>query len=161
MSERDELQEDGSYRWSCSIDKDFHRSKAKAGFWACLAVAGVSLLAGFFASGMSSAHNSIWMILLVPFVIMIIGLPLIFLYGSAEDPHESYVLTEKYVKSGYGREAVFATFEKTKTVAVRPQYIELSGQFRTVRVYVPAEDGEFVREYILARIPGNAVVKYH
>ena len=158
MSERVELQKDGSYRWSCSIDKDFHQSKVKAAFWACFAVVGFSLLVGLFASGMNPSHNSLWMISLVPVVIMIIGLPLLFLYGSAEDPHESYVLTEKYVKSGYGREAVFATFERTKTVVIRPRYIELSGRFRTTRVYVPAEDREFVQEYILARVPENTVV---
>ena len=37
-------------------------------------------------------------------------------------------------------------------------YIELIGNFSTNRIYVPAEDMDFVRSYIMQRLPADAEI---
>ncbi|MBR6089597.1 MAG: hypothetical protein IKP86_06665, partial [Anaerolineaceae bacterium] len=107
----------------------------------------------------TSAQEDIWIPLLVIGVILLISLPLLFLWNSAADPHEQYILTEEYVKSGYGKSAIFSEFKKTKEVVVTGKYIEMTGKYGINRIYVPAEDMDFVRGHILDRLQPDALVR--
>ena len=99
--------------------------------------------------------------MLIIAVILLIALPLFYLMYSAENPHEEYLLTEKFVKSGYSRSAIYSNFKKTKEAVITAEYIELTGDFRTNRIYIPAEDMDFVREYIVKRLPENVRIRYN
>ena len=87
----------------------------------------------------------------------VLGLSLLLfrLYASAEDPQEQYQMTEEYVRSGYGRSAVYSDFDKTTSATFSPRYIELSRKGKAHRIYVPEEDMMFVRDYILSRLPAE------
>ena len=78
--------------------------------------------------------------MLVIGVILVIGLPLLFLWNSAPDPHEQYLMTDEYVKSGYGKSSIFSEFKKTRELLITPKYIELTGPRSSNRIYVPEED---------------------
>ena len=150
---------DGAYRWSCSIDTDYHRRFGMKGLWGILFVCAAVFIVFIIASRGTDAGNDFWIPLLVTGVILVIGLPLIYLWNSASDPHEQYVMNEVYVKSGYGKASVYSEFKKIKEAVVTVKYIELIGKNGRSRVYVPAEDMDFVRDYILERLPEDAAVR--
>ena len=150
----------GSYRWECPIDKDYHRRSVKPGFYALLVLCAAVIIIYLIASRSTDRQTDFWIPLLVIGVILAVALPLLLLMNSADDPHEEYFMTEDYVKAGYGKSALYAGFKKTAEVTVTEKYIEMSDGYRTVRVYVPEEDMPFVRDYILERIPDSAVVRH-
>lgn len=153
--------EDGSFRWDCSIDKDFHRRSGRQGLWGVLGLCAFVLLIFFFMTRGTDAQNDLWIPLLVIGVILVIALPLIFLWNSASDPHEQYVMTDEYVKSGYGKSSVYSEFKKTRKLLITPKYLELSGPHFVNRVYIPAEDLDRIRDFILERIPAETEIRYN
>ena len=152
---------DGSYRWDCAIDQDFHRQSARKGLWGVLILCAVVVIVFLVASRGSDGQDNLWIPLLVIGVILLIALPLLYLMNTAEDPHEQYVLTEDYVKSGYSRSAIYSNFNKITEAVITAKYIELAENHRTNRIYVPAEDMDFVREFILKRLPENVKIRYN
>ena len=60
------------------------------------------------------AQQDTWIPVLVIGVILVIALPLLFLWNTADAPHEQYVMTEVFVKSGYGRGAIYSEFKKQR-----------------------------------------------
>ena len=149
----------GSYKWDCSIDRDYHQRSGREGLWGVLILCAVVL---FIFLGISHGENlkeDIWIPLLVIGVILLITLPLLFLWNSAGDPHEQYVMTEDYVKSGYEKSSIYSEFKNTKEVYVTAKYIEMIGKYKNNRIYVSPEDMEFVREFILKRLPEDAVIR--
>ena len=152
---------DGSYHWECPIDQDFHRQSARKGLCGVLVLCAVVILVFLFASRESDVQGVLSVPLLVIGVILLIALPLLYLMYFAENPHEEYLLTEEYVKSGYSRSAIFSNFNKTTEAVITAKYIELTGDFRTNRIYIPAEDMDFVRDYIVKRLPENVRIRYN
>ena len=159
MTERISQDSDGSLRWNCSIDKDYHRKFGREGLLGVFFLCAFVFLIFLFVSHGTIAKDDLWMPLSVIGVILVISLPLLFLWNSAEDPHEQYVMTEDYVKSGYGKSSIYSEFKKTNEVTVSEKYIEMSGKYKTNRVYVPPEDMDFVREFILKRLPDDAIIR--
>ena len=151
---------DGSYHWDCSIDIEYHRKTGRKGLLGILVLCAFVFVLFLAISHGEDFRNDIWIPLLVIGVILVIALPLIFLWNSAGDPHERYEMTEEYVKSGYGKSSIYSQFRKIKEVLVTPRYIEMSGDCKTNRIYVPAEDMDFVREFILERIPDDALIRH-
>ena len=150
---------DGSYHWDCPIDTEYHRKSGRQGLWAVLALCGFVFILFFAISHGRDAAADIWIPLLVTGVILLISLPLLFLWTSASAPHEQYVLTGEYVKSGYGKASIYSEFEKTKEVVITPKYMEMIGKYRTNRIYIPPEDMDFVREFILRHLPDDVKIR--
>ena len=146
---------DGSFRWDCPIEREYHQRAGRQG------LAGVLILCAFvFIVSLAVSHGTDFRTpLIVTGVILVTALPLLYFWNSAEDPHEQYMMTEEYVKSGYGKGALFSEFKKTKDVTVTAKYIELAGKHRNNRIYVPPEDMDFVRDFILERLPDDAVIR--
>ena len=67
-------------------------------------------------------------------------------------------MNDEYVKPGYGKSSIYSEFKKIKKMIVTPGYIELIGNLTTNRIYVPAEDMDFVRSYIMQRLPADAEI---
>ena len=152
---------DGSYQWECPIDRDFHRKSVRKGLWSIPIFCVVIILVFLVASHGSNMRENLWIPLLVIGVILLIALPLFYLMYSAENPHEEYLLTEKFVKSGYSRSAIYSNFKKIKEAVITAKYIELAEDHKTNRIYVPAEDMDFVKEFILKRLPENVKIRYN
>ena len=151
---------DGSWCWDCPIDRDFHRRSGRSGLlWILILCDGV-FITFLIASHGKGIQNDIWIPLLVIGVILVTALPLFLLWNSAEEPCERYVMTEDHVTSGYGRGTICSVFKKTKEVRITSKYIELTGNYRSNRIYVPPEDMDFVREFILRRLPDDAEIRY-
>ena len=51
----------------------------------------------------------------------------------------------------------YFALKKTKKLFVAEKYIELKGDVRSMRLYVPQDDMEFVRGYIMNRVPPEAL----
>lgn len=150
----------GSYHWDCSIETDYHRRSVKTGLWWILGICAAVFIFFLIAAHGTNAQDEWWIPLLVIGVVLVIALPLFLLWNSAEDPHEQYMMTEEYVKSGYGKSAVFSKFSETKLLVITSKYIELSGPHTVNRIYVPEEDMSFVRNFIVERMPENAEIRY-
>lgn len=152
---------DGSCHWDCSVDADFHRRSGRQGIWGILGLCAFVLVIFFFVSRGTDVRNDWWIPLLVIGVILVIGLPLLFLWNSAPDPHEQYLMTEDYVKSGYGKSSIFSEFKKTRELLITPKYLELTGPRSSNRIYVPEEDMDFVRNFITERMPDEVNIRYN
>ena len=152
---------DGSFQWNCSIDRDFHRRSGWQGLWGILGLCVFVFIIFFIVSRGTIAQDDLWMPLLVIGMILLIALPLLFLWNSAPDPHEQYVMTEDYVKSGYGKSSIYSEFKKTQELVIDPKYIEVTGPRSSNRIYVPVEDMDFVRNFIVKRIPDEVKIRYN
>ena len=149
---------DGSYGWSCSIDADYHRQSTKNSIGFCLVFAAVVLVVSGFIALLHQSLEAFWIPVLVIAVIAVLAFPLFFLQMGASSPQEQYLLTPEYVKSGYGKSAVFSRFDRTDVLVLKEHFIELKGKYGENRIYIPAEDMEFVKAYILERIPKNTII---
>ena len=152
---------DGSFYWDSPIDTEYHQRAGGTGLMSVLIICAVVIFVFFFANRNSNAQYDSWIIFLVIGVILVIALPLLYLWNSASDPHEQYVMTDEYVRIGYGKSAVFLKYNKTAEITVTEKYIEMSGKFKTSRVYVPEQDLEFVLTFILERVPKDTAIRYN
>lgn len=150
---------DGKYQWNCSIDRDYHRRTGLKGLIGILGLCAFVFILFLFVSH-GSIKDDLWIPLVVIGVILLISLPLIFMWNSAGDPHEQYEMTEDYVRSGYGKAAIYSEFKKINEAVVTEKYIEMIGKFQNNRIYVPAEDMDFVRDFILKRLPEEALIRH-
>ena len=159
-NERIRRSPDGSYHWSCRIDRDFHRRSAVQGVWACVFIAAFILVICAFMPS-RPGETSVFRTALIPVgVVLGIALPLLFLQYHAPNPREQYVLEESHVRSGYGKGSIYTEFRRVRTLIIAPDYMELTDDRRSNRIYVPAEDMAFVREFIMARLPDGINIKH-
>ena len=132
--ERVQQKPDGTYSWSCRIDKEFHREAAMKGVYGYLIVILVVLVIGVFFSFHFRDFDWIPVLICIG-VISAIALPLLYFSVSASDPHEQYVMTQEYVKTGYGRNAVFSDFGKARTLVITSAYIEIADDRKKNRIH--------------------------
>ena len=130
----------GFYTWRCSMDVDYYRKGMGMGIKACLGIAAFILVFG----GIMAIQFDDWMYFLIvagcDAVFLLIMFVVFKLALSAEDPQESYEMSDIFVKSGYGKSSVYFHFDKAKVAIFTPKYIELQGRIKKIRVYVPEED---------------------
>ncbi len=152
---------DGSYQWSCRIDTDFHKKSAVKGIWGCVIIIAVIMIIYALLPSGPGREKDIRTALIPVGVVVIIAAPLLFLQYNASEPHEQYVMTNDFVKSGYGKAAIFSEFKKTKELNITANYIELIGAHGSNRIYVPAEDMTFVRDYLIAKMPEGTPIRHN
>ena len=153
------VQDDGSYRWQCAIEKEYERKSYKTAMKICIGIALFVLVYGTILSVMF--HQSPWVYILSDAIFLLISF--LICLGMDRLPgnvREIYHLTDTYIRSGYGRSGASFYFNRTREAIVNKKYIELRGQHGGPRIYVPAEDMAFVQDYILKRLPGEASVNY-
>ena len=150
----------GFYTWRCSMDVDYYRKGMGMGIKACLGIAAFILVFG----GIMAIQFDDWMYFLIvagcDAVFLLIMFVVFKLALSAEDPQESYEMSDIFVKSGYGKSSVYFDFDKAKVAIFTPKYIELQGRIKKIRVYVPEEDYSFVKGYIMNRLTGECEIRY-
>lgn len=151
---------DGSYSWFCSIDPDYYRSSIRPGLIACVIIAVFILLFGAVLSWKFNDWTSFLIVAGCAGVFMLISCFFFGLAFSASDPQETYEISEVYVKTGYGRSSVYLHFDKVRAVLFTRKYIELWGRNRKMRVYVPTEDSDFVKDFIHSHLPLGCDIRY-
>ena len=150
----------GSYSWFCSIDPDYYRSSIRPGLIACVIIAVFVLLFGAVLSWKFNDWTSFLIVAGCAGVFMLISCFFFGLAFSASDPQETYEISEVYIKTGYGRSSVYMHFDKVRAVLFTQKYIELWGKTRKMRVYVPAEDSDFVKDFIHRHLPLGCDIRY-
>ena len=150
----------GFYTWRCSVDADYYRKGMRIGIRACLGFA--VFLLGF--GVIVAIHYNDWTNFLIVAGSDAIFLMITFVFFklalSAEDPQESYEMSDVFVKSGYGKSSVYFEFDKAEVAIFTPKYIELKSGIKKMRVYVPEEDYSFVKGYIMSRLTGGCETCY-
>ena len=152
--------EDGSYTWTSSIDVDYYRKSVGVGFKYCIGMAVFLLVFGGAASYHYKSWTSFWAVTGSVGVFLLITCLVFGLTLLAVDPQDTYVLTETYVKTGSGKSSAYFTFKNAKTAICTRKYVELQGKLAKMRVYAPEEDFDFVRSFIMNRIPGDCEIRY-
>lgn len=150
----------GMYSWTCSIDADYNRRNMWMGIYACLIIAVFVLVFGAILSYQYRDGKSFLIVAGCDAVFLLITYVVFRFALSENDPRESYVMSDIYVKSGYGRSSVYFDYDKAKEAVFAPGYIELHGRVAKIRVYAPPEEFEFVRRYIMNRLPGECDIRY-
>jgi translation initiation factor IF-1 len=121
------------------------------GIYACLIIAVFVLVFGAILSYQYRDGKSFLIVAGCDAVFLLITYVVFRFALSENDPRESYVMSDIYVKSGYGRSSVYFDYDKAKEAVFAPGYIELHGRVAKIRVYAPPEEFEFVRRYIMAK----------
>jgi len=153
--------EDGFYHWSCGIDPVYYRKTLMPGVWACAGIAVFLFLFGVIMTIQMDDWETFWIIALCVAVFFVIaGVVFGLAFFLAKDPRESYLMTDEYVKSGYGKSSVYFSFRHIKVLTLTDSYIELAGKVKQMRIYVPTEDMELVRSHIMNALPGDADIRY-
>ena len=151
---------DDSYVWTCSIDPEYYRESLKPGLYACLGIAVFLLLFGGYLAYMYKNPMHFGIVVGCVAVYLLITALTFRLAFSADDPHETYKMSDIYVKNGYGKSSVYFDYDKAKTVIITGKYLELMGKVKKIRVYTPEGDFPFVSNYILNRLPGDCERRY-
>ena len=151
---------DDSYTWTCSIDPQYYRDSLKPGLYACIGIAVFLLLFGLYLSNRFHDWTQFLIVLGCVAVYLLITFLTFRLAFSADDPHDTYKMSDTYVKNGYGKSSVYFDYDKAKTAVITGKYIELYGKRKRIRVYTPEEDFPFVSGFILNRLPGDCERRY-
>ncbi len=153
-------QPNGSYTWSCPIEKDYYNKGMGIGLKACIGIAVFLLLFGGAISWQYRDFQSFLIVAGCAAVYLLITFAAFGLAFSVKDPWECYEMTETYVKSGSGKSSVYFDYEKARIAVFARKYIELHGKIQKIRVYVPEKDFSFVKGYIQSRISGDCDMRY-
>ena len=138
---------------------EYHRNSIRPGLYACIGIAVFLLAYGGVLSFASHDLKSFFIVAGCAAVFLLITILVFALALSAKDPHESYEMTEDFVKSGYGKSSVYFDFKKVKSIVLGGTYIELCGKTKHMRIYVPEEDYNFVRGFIQCRVPMECEIR--
>ena len=160
MSTKISREPNGIYKWTCSIDVDYYRSGMWMGIKACIGIAVFLLVFGAFLAVQYRDWTNFLIVAGCDAVFLLITFVVFKLALSAEDPLERYEMSDVYIKSGYGKSAVYFDYDKAKEAIFSPHYIELHRGVKKIRVYAPEEDFEFVRGYIMSHLPGECEIRY-
>lgn len=153
-------QQNGTYSWSCPIEVEYYRNSIRPGLYACIGIAVFLLIFGGVLSYSYHDLNSFFIVAGCAAVFLFISFLIFGLAFSARSPHETYLMTEEYMKSGYGKSSVYFDFKKVKAIILGGKYIELCGKTKHMRIYIPEEDYDFVRGFIQIRVPMECEVIY-
>ena len=91
----------GFYTWSCSMDVGYYRKGMWMGIKACLGIAAFILVFGAIMAIQFHDWTNLLIVAGCDAVFLLITFVVFKLALSAEDPHESYEMSDIYVKSGY------------------------------------------------------------
>lgn len=151
----------GVYGWRHAVPKEYERKSYTVTKVAGVIFALVMLILGCWLSLQNRDWKSLGITIgCVAGFLALIWLVCSFLDRLPGELTENYELTETYVKPGSWKAGYRFDFKDAEEVIVTGRYIELRAGTRNPRIYVPEEDMNFVRDYILGRVPGKALVRY-
>lgn len=152
---------DGRWRWMSPVDKDYSDQRLVLGTKILLLMP-----VGIFGFGVVLCwHYQSWEAMLyiggfaafLTVLILVIHVGITYLLSN---PAERYQMFDTYIQRGSGQTSEFFTFKKADAVVFTRKYIELRNGITSFRTYIPEEDLEFVKRFIMQRVPEDAEMWY-
>ena len=154
-----ERDENGTYHWTAAIDGEYDRKIIRIVFGA---IGGLCVLFTVYAlvKYPDMFLTTLLSCLGVLAVVSAVALPLMRLSRGRQ---QKYEMNEEYVRFvGYGRSDSYFHYKGIRRVRVNRarNLIHIKGIAVSAPFFVPPEGFEFVRNYILSRLPDSAKVSY-
>ena len=154
-----ERDENGTYHWVAAIDGEYDRKIIRIVFGA---IGGLCVLLTVYAlvKYPDMFLTTLLSCLGVLAVVSAVALPLMRLSRGRQ---QKYEMNEEYVRFvGYGRSDSYFRYKGIRRVRVNRarNLIHIRGIAVSAPFFVPPEGFEFVRNYILSRLPDSAKVSY-
>ena len=154
-----ERDENGTYHWTAAIDGEYDRKIIRIVFGA---IGGLCVLFTVYAlvKYPDMFLTTLLSCLGVLAVVSAVALPLMRLSRGRQ---QKYEMNEEYVRFvGYGRSDSYFRYKGIRRVRVNRErnLIHIRGIAVSAPFFVPPEGFEFVRNYILSRLPDSAKVSY-
>ncbi len=154
-----ERDENGTYHWTAAIDGEYDRKIIRIVFGA---IGGLCVLFTVYALVRypDMFLTTLLSCLGVLAVVSAVALPLMRLSRGRQ---QKYEMNEEYVRFvGYGRSDSYFHYKGIRRVRVNRarNLIHIRGIAVSAPFFVPPEGFEFVRNYILSRLPDSAKVSY-
>ena len=154
-----ERDENGTYHWTAAIDGEYDRKIIRIVF---AAIGGLCVLLTVYAliKYPDMFLTTLLSCLGVLAVVSAVALPLMRLSRGRQ---QKYEMNEEYVRFvGYGRSDSYFHYKGIRRVRVNRarNLIHIRGIAVSAPFFVPPEGFEFVRNYILSRLPDSAKVSY-
>ena len=154
-----ERDENGTYHWTAAIDGEYDRKIIRIVFGA---IGGLCVLFTVYAlvKYPDMFLTTLLSCLRVLAVVSAVALPLMRLSRGRQ---QKYEMNEEYVRFvGYGRSDSYFHYKGIRRVRVNRarNLIHIRGIAVAAPFFVPPEGFEFVRNYILSRLPDSAKVSY-
>lgn len=154
-----ERDENGTYHWTAAIDGEYDRKIIRIVFGA---IGGLCVLFTLYALVRypDMFLTTLLSCLGVLAVVSAVALPLMRLSRGRQ---QKYEMNEEYVRFvGYGRSDSYFHYKGIRRVRVNRarNLIHIRGIAVSAPFFVPPEGFEFVRNYILSRLPDSAKVSY-
>jgi hypothetical protein len=154
-----ERDENGTYHWTAAIDGEYDRKIIRIVFGA---IGGLCVLFTVYAlvKYPDMFLTTLLSCLGVLAVVSAVALPLMRLSRGRQ---QKYEMNEEYVRFvGYGRSDSYFHYKGIRRVRVNRarNLIHIRGIAVSAPFFVPPEGFEFVRNYILSRLPDSAKVSY-
>ena len=154
-----ERDENGTYHWTAAIDGEYDRKIIRIVFGA---IGGLCVLFTVYAlvKYPDMFLTTLLSCLGVLAVVSAVALPLMRLSRGRQ---QKYEMNEEYVRFvGYGRSDSYFRYKGIRGVRVNRarNLIHIRGIAVSAPFFVPPEGFEFVRNYILSRLPDSAKVSY-
>ena len=154
-----ERDENGTYHWTAAIDGEYDRKIIRIVFGA---IGGLCVLFTVYAlvKYPDMFLTTLLSCLGVLAVVSAVALPLMRLSRGRQ---QKYEMNEEYVRFvGYGRSDSYFRYKGIRRVRVNRarNLIHIRGTAVSAPFFVPPEGFEFVRNYIVSRLPDSAKVSY-
>ena len=151
--------EKGTYHWIGTIDG---QCSEKTGRIVYSVMGGLCIL--FIGMALIINPDMIWATLLsslgILAIVTIVAVPYL---RAMTGRKQSYEMNEKYIRYvGYGKEDAVFSYEDIRKVHVYTSrnMLEVKGAIVSAPFFVPQEDFDFVKGYILQRLPNHAEILY-
>lgn len=152
---------DGSYQWSCPVEREYERKQYKSAIITTIIV--ISLVCAAALIFGASLDITFMLIYLLPVFggMMVLIIIIMLVMGRASgNTIQRYEMNDRYIGLLNVKASVFHYYDRIQEIVVNPKYLEIHGKIRKSRVYIPQEDFPFVRDYILQHTLGRAQVRY-
>ncbi len=157
------LQENGAYRWAALTDREFKDECDRLGLKICIGISAAFFLAGIVLSVIY--RKGTIALIAAGFALLILLMSYGVCSGQRNMPakiYQSYSMYDEGVFSRQRRSGALIHFKDIKAMTVNrdKNYLSLKKKTLSYRVYVPAEDMDFVVNYIAERMPADAELLY-
>lgn len=160
QSERITRLPNGTYHWTCPIDRSYYRRVFRFTALSCGSLAAFILLYFGFLSFLFDDWQSMGIVGAIAGVFILITVAVCALLDHlVPDPQESYEMTEDYIKIASGRSWMNYEFRRVQVLVIKREYLELRGKMPKLRIYTHEEDRELIEAFIKRRVPEDCEIR--
>ena len=150
--------ENGAYRWTGTEDKRYEQKASGIALYVSGGICAVFIIMGLALGG---GMRGVFLLMGLA-AMAVVGGTCLLMNRFGGQRRQRYIMTEEYVGFRRRRYCAPFRFKSIKKAAVFPSrnMIELYQAADSGAVFVPREDFEFVKDFILKRLPEKVVVVY-